>query len=488
MNQQPIIAGFHPDPSICRVGKDYFLVNSSFEYAPGVPIFTSRDLLTWEPVGNVLDRSSQLEVRPGIGGANGGIYAPTLRHHDGRLWMVTTNIHQIGQGHLIVHAENPQGPWSEPVYTQGLIGIDPDLSWDESGTCRITWSDPMKGGISQAQINPLTGEVLSETRTLWRGTGGGHVEGPHLFQHGPWWYLLVAEGGTGHGHMVTIARSPSPEGPFESNPANPILTHRSSGGPVQSTGHADMVELADGSWAIVFLGTRPRGSFPRWHVNGRETFLAGVTWEDGWPVVDEGRFDPPAVDHSFSDDFLASRLNLRWVSPGRDPYSFAQPSADGLLLAAGREPSASEAQALLAVRATDEQWSARIAAQGDVALSVRIDDRHQALVERVDTEVRARIVIGPLDQILARVDCLGLSGASLSVQLEIRSVPTEVPRGAPQGPDKIVLGYVSEDFHELASFDGRYLSTEVAGGFTGRMIGVEALGDPAVITGFTYQA
>src|SRR5699024_5253572 len=143
------------------------------------------------------DRPEHLDVRTGLGGASGGIYAPTLRHHDGRFWMITTNIHEVGRGHLLVHAEDPSGPWSEPVYVAGLIGIDPDIAWDDDGVCLVTWSDVMRGGISQATIDPLTGEVLSEPRPLWAGTGGAHAEGPHLIRRGEWWYLLVAEGGTG---------------------------------------------------------------------------------------------------------------------------------------------------------------------------------------------------------------------------------------------------------------------------------------------------
>ena len=180
MTQNPIIPGYHPDPSICRVGDDYYLANSSFEYSPGVPLFHSRDLISWTQVGNILDRPEHLDVRPGLAGASGGIYAPTLRHHDGRFWMITTNIHEVGRGHILVHAEDPAGPWSDPVYVAGLIGIDPDIAWDDDGTCFVTWSDVMRGGISQAVIDPVSGDVLSEPRPLWAGTGGAHAEGPHL--------------------------------------------------------------------------------------------------------------------------------------------------------------------------------------------------------------------------------------------------------------------------------------------------------------------
>ena len=277
--QRPVLPGFHPDPSICRVGDTYYLVTTSFEYAPGVPIFRSTDLRSWEQIGHVLDRPSQLDVSKA--GPSGGIFAPTLRHHDGRFWMITTNWSDDG-GQLLVHAEDPAGPWSEPVRIPSAMGIDPDLAWDDDGTCLMSYAGfgPDGGeGIVQSAIDPLTGEVLTERRWLWSGTGGKFPEGPHLYRIGEWWYLLIAEGGTERGHAVTIARSRSPQGPFESNPANPLLTHRGTDEPVQNTGHADLVERPDGGWAIVYHGVRARGSSPEWHVLGRETFADEVVWD-----------------------------------------------------------------------------------------------------------------------------------------------------------------------------------------------------------------
>ncbi|MDW6057549.1 glycoside hydrolase family 43 protein [Streptomyces sp. FXJ1.4098] len=235
-------------------------MTSSFEYFPGVPIFHSRDLVRWEQIGNVLDRPSQLSLRLGREGASAGIYAPTLRHHDGQFWVVTTNRDEVMKGHLIVRANDPGGEWSDPVHTSGAIGIDPDLAWDEDGACYLTWSGPQ--GVAQATVDPATGKVLSEPRVIWRGTGMAHTEGPHLIRRGAYWYLLVAEGGTGPGHGVCVARSTAPSGPWEPHPANPVLSHRSIAHPVQNTGHGDLVELPDGSWAMVHLGVRPRGSFP----------------------------------------------------------------------------------------------------------------------------------------------------------------------------------------------------------------------------------
>ncbi|UGQ11749.1 glycoside hydrolase family 43 protein [Yinghuangia sp. ASG 101] len=487
MNVHPILPGFFPDPSICRVGNDHYLIASSFEYFPGVPIFHSRDLTAWEQIGNVLDRPSQLPVATGLDGASTGIYAPTLRHHDGSFWMITTNrttMDELRKGHLIVRAEDPSGPWSDPVHTTGAIGIDPDLAWDDDGTCYMTWS---MLGIMQAPIDPVTGKLLGEPRKLWDGTGLAHPEGPHLFRRGAWWYLVIAEGGTGPGHGVTVARSRSITGPFEAHPANPILSHRSTDHPVQNTGHADLVELADGRWAMVHLGVRPRGAHPKWHVNGRETFLTGIAWADDWPVVDEDAFGVPAQDTSFTDDFIGGALHPRWISPGTDPRGFTTPSEaapGGLVLRAGRAHDEREARHLLAVRARDEAWQATAALPaGDAALVVRVDDAHWAAVERRGTTISVRMVVGPLDRILATAEDVP---ADRPLAVRCAAVPADF--GLRTAPDRLQLGYADGGFRPLADVDGRYLSTEVAGGFTGRVIGVEALDGDAVLTRFTYQA
>lgn len=483
MSSTPVIPGFHPDPSICRVGEDYYLATSSFEYFPGVPLFHSRDLVTWQQIGNALDRPEQLNVATGLAGANAGIYAPTLRHHDGVFWLITTNVSDFLKGHLIVHTTDPAKGWSDPVYTDGALGIDPDLSWDEDGTCHLTWSAVLSHHIAQAVVDPYSGRLLSAPKELWKGTGLANPEGPHVFTRNGWWYLLIAEGGTGPGHGVSIARSRSIDGPYEPHPHNPVFSHRSLDHPVQSTGHADVVELPDGSWAMVHLGVRPRGTFPRWHVNGRETFLAGVTWADDWPVVDEGAFDPMPQPTSFVDEFTtAESLDPRWVAPGADPRSFVRArSRGGVTLLAGRSAAGTEAQRLLAVRARDHEWLAEATVpQGDAALVVRIDDAHWAAVERHAGTVSARMVVGPLDQRLAAVP-----GIPADRPLAIRAAANA---SGSRGPDRLELGYVDGDFHAIAEVDGRYVSTEVAGGFTGRVVGIEALGGDAVLTRFAYTS
>ena len=322
----PVLSGFHPDPSVCRVGDDYYLVTSSFEFFPGVPVFHSRDLVHWEPIGHCLSRESQLKLdrtRP-----SGGIYAPTLRYREGVFHMTTT--HFGAGGNFIVSARDPAGPWSDPVrVAQG--GIDPSLFFDEDGKAYFTSNCGAEGrpGIAQAEVDVTTGRLLSPTRFLWGGTGGRYPEAPHLYRIHGMYYLLLAEGGTEYGHMATVARSASPWGPFESCPRNPILTHRNRGEcEIPGTGHGDLVQAGDGSWWMVFHAFRTSRQY--FHHLGRETFLAPVEWDsEGWPVVNRTgtvafeveverlpgnpvTLQHPAPREPVRDDFDGSSLRFCW--------------------------------------------------------------------------------------------------------------------------------------------------------------------------------
>ncbi len=288
--RNPVIPGFHPDPSVCRVGHDYFLVTSSFTYCPGVPIFRSSNLVDWTQIGNVLDRPSQLDLTATRDWSSLGIFAPTIRHHDGRFWMITTNVGTTGTKSFLVTGEDPAGPWSDPVPVP-ISGIDPDLAWDGDGNCWVHFSG--LGGIARCRIDDESGRLLSGPDLTWSGTGLQYPESPHLFERDGTWYLLIAEGGTHSGHCVSVARAPSAVGPWEGAPANPILSHRSTDRSIQNTGHADLVEAADGTWWMVLLGVRPKGIAAGFHVLGRETFLTPLLWVDGWPVPAELALEMP---------------------------------------------------------------------------------------------------------------------------------------------------------------------------------------------------
>ncbi|GLI01008.1 glycoside hydrolase 43 family protein [Phytohabitans aurantiacus] len=472
----PVIAGMHPDPSVCRVGEDFYLACSSFEYFPGVPIFHSRDLVRWEQIGNALDRPSQLCL-PAETPSSGGVYAPTLRHHDGRFWLITTNV-APGGGTLIFTATDAAGPWSEPIRVPG-VGIDPDLAWDDDGNCWCTFA-----GIHQVRIDPHTGQPLEQPRRLWSGAPGAQApEAPHLYRIGDHWYLLIAEGGTERGHAVSIARGPAPDGPFEPCPANPILTHRGTNKPIQNTGHADLVQATDGSWWLVLLGVRPRGGTPGWHVLGRETFLVPVTWVDGWPVAGDLRPAMPAPAWSphlaaaqpVRDDFDEENPHPRWVSPrSRPDDSWSLKDRPGWLTLYARGGSLDDPDVTFVGR-RQQHLSCRIRtlidpAEGSGGLAARLDESHHYEIEVGGGEVRVMARTGPVRPVVAT---RSVPAGPIRLRVDVAGSDGWHPRAE---PDRLRLGIEDDrgEFDVLAELDGRYLSTEVAGGFTGRVLGMYA--------------
>jgi len=325
----PILPGMYPDPSICRVGEEYYLINSSFAFFPGIPIFKSTDLVNWEQIGHVLDRESQLKLE----GAeySQGIYAATIRYHQGTFYVITTNIGN--GGNFIVTAQNPEGPWSEPYWIENADGIDPSLFFDDDGKAYYTGTrgtaNPKYNGdgeiwIQEIDLNKM--ELVGEKHIIWNGALriAPYVEGPHIYKINDYYYLLSAEGGTEHYHAVTVARSKNLFGPYEGNPCNPILTHRHLGKnyPISNPGHADLVETQNGEWYVVILASRPYGGY--YKNIGRETFLVPVIWEDQWPVISpetgkvELTYPMPNLPTSFRekaeirDDFNGEALSYVW--------------------------------------------------------------------------------------------------------------------------------------------------------------------------------
>lgn len=307
----PIIPGGHPDPSICRIGGDYYIVNSSFEYFPGLPIHHSKDLVNWELIGYGLHREDQCMGAVNLVDVqqNGGIHAPTIRYNNGTFYIIVTNVYSPPAGgpgqmvNFIITAENPAGPWSEPHVIEGAPGIDPDLFFDDDGKVYFVGTHavgkPNENGIGEIWVQELDlnqWKLVGERYSVWRGACGGCcVEGPHMYKTDGKYYLLVAEGGTSYNHAVMISASDNVFGPFDSNPRNPILTsrHLTKNNWVHSTGHADLVELEDGKWYMVFLGIRndEEGTSNM----GRETHMVPVTWEPStvrWEEVSEGNWQP----------------------------------------------------------------------------------------------------------------------------------------------------------------------------------------------------
>lgn len=332
--KNPVIPGFHPDPSVCRKGSDYYLVTSSFEYFPGVPIFHSKDLVHWRQIGYCLTRDSQLPLEGAK--CSSGIWAPTIRYHDGLFYMITTNMH-TGYN-FYVTAEDPAGEWSDPIYVD-KGAFDPSLFFDDDGKVYYTRRDWNFQGTGQAEIDIRTGELTTPFTCIAKGFCSPDQEGPHLYKIKGYYYLMAAEGGTRYGHMITIARSRSPWGPFEPCPHNPILTHRHiSSSYIRHTGHGELFEAHDGSWWMVCLGTRHH-IYEDASILGRETFLMPVTWtEDGWPVVNgdgtvplefeiEGIPPHPWLLPPVRDDFDSEKLNLCWNflrNPSEDSWSLTE--------------------------------------------------------------------------------------------------------------------------------------------------------------------
>ncbi|MFH8222264.1 glycoside hydrolase family 43 protein [Streptomyces sp. NPDC018057] len=493
----PVIPGFHPDPSVCRVGDDYYLVCSSFEYFPGVPLFHSRDLVHWRQLGNVLDRPGQLRLPDGLP-ASAGVHAPTIRHHGGRFHVITTCVGAGGT--FLVTAGRPEGPWSDPVWID-LPGIDPDLAWDDDGSCWCALD-----GVRVARIDPATGEVLEGPVAAWSGTGLRDPEAPHLYRVGGWWYLLLAEGGTAQGHSVSAARARSPRGPWEPAPRNPVLSHGGTDLPVQCTGHGDLVRAADGTWWMVLLGTRPRGYFPEFHVLGRETFLVPVAWVDGWPQAGpvRERHPAPAAWHPLPpeparDDFDGSALAPRWISPrGRPDGSWSLDRRPGWLTLTATGDSLDRPGHTFVGR-RQSYPECRTAARLDIGagragLSVRLDEAHHYDLEVCGGTASVTARIGPVRQ---RVAQHPVPPGPLVLHIGIRTSdvppPTVTAAGAREpglragGPDVIAFSVESaERTVRLAELDGRYLSTQVATGFTGRVIGMYVTGGSAAFDWFEH--
>jgi alpha-N-arabinofuranosidase len=498
----PVIEGMAPDPSVCRAGDDYYLVTSTFEYFPGVPVYHSKDLIHWSLIGYALSRPSQLPlVRLG---RNGGIWAATIRYHDGTFYVVTTNKSE-GHGNFLVSTKDPAGEWSEPVpLDQG--GIDPSLFFDDDGKVYLTSAGPSgcTARICQSEIDIKTGKRLSEIKPLWSGTGGSSPEGPHLYKLNGFYYLMIAEGGTEYGHGETIARSRSPWGPFEAYAGNPILTHRNfKPSPIQGTGHADLIQAHDGSWWSVFLAFRPASRLA--HHLGRETFLAPVAWSsDGWPVINGNGTVTPHMEvktlpqqtlfASDRDEFTAAKLALPWnFVRNLDTTRWSLTERKGWLRLKGAAVTLEETEAPPVFIAQRQKYveseittaiDFQPAQAGEEAgLALRMNNRHhyEFGIAR-DGEQRVvylRYVIGSIRAEAARKP---LSAGP--VRLRIIST-AETYRFAYANGD--------EAFHELGEVETRYLSSEVADGFTGVFIGMFATGNgrdssaPADFDWFEYK-
>ncbi|MEI6070481.1 MAG: glycoside hydrolase family 43 protein [Verrucomicrobiae bacterium] len=482
--QNPIIRGFNPDPSVCRVGADYYLATSTFAYFPGVPIYHSRDLACWRLIGHALDRPSQLDLTKADNA--GGIFAPTLRYHDGRFYMVTTRMG--GKGNFLVTAKNPSGPWSEPIWIDAE-NFDPSLLFDDDGT--VYYTRRAHQSVVQATINPVTGELTSPLQTISGNFVATDIEGPHLYQINGFYYLVAAEGGTRSGHCVTVGRSSSPWGPFESCPANPVLSHRSlSGNPIRDTGHAEFIQTEDGSWVVFFLAARASNyeGFP--HL-GRETYVAPLEWRDGWPVINgekpitfdldipTGSLEPhPWPTEPSRDEFDAPVLSSGWIHLRNPPEgSFSLTERPGFLRLHGTKHALSEPAPVAFVGRRQTEFVQRLCAQiefdplresDEAGISVFMNERHfYALAITGERGGTRRIIVR------RRVDDFYIVAAESPVPAGLVTLAIDGERGCYHFRYRVSDG----EWQSLGSFVSKHLAPEMAGTWTGVVWALYATGN-----------
>lgn len=482
----PILPGFYPDPSICAVGDDFYLVNSTFAYFPGIPIMHSKDLAHWEQIGNACDRESQLPL--GDTGHSRGLFAPTIRYHEGTFYIICTNV-SYG-GNFIITAQNPAGPWSEPHYIEGADGIDPSLFFDEDGTCYYIGTHPNPAGcqydgdwyiwIQELDIENM--KLVGEVHNVWNGAMRNIIwpEGPHLYKIGEYYYIMHAEGGTGPDHAVTVCRSKNVYGPYENNFCNPILTHRHLGRkyPIRYVGHADLVKTINDEWYMVMLAVRPLEGYT---TMGRETFLARVEWENDWPVVNPGvgrltdtveinlpkwtAYTAECNEYVFSTMGQLSPEFMVLRNADKSHYSLEK--GKGLLM-------------LFDTHTLKEQASPSY-------LALRQKHHHfmvKALldVSNLSEDKRAGIAYVQSNQYHLRIEVDGQNAHVILCEkgTDINVISVLIPKENPLEATLEVNGLfatVEIAGQKTKTVDIRALSTEVAGGFTGCTVGLYAVAD-----------
>jgi len=478
--QNPVIPGFFPDPSICRRGDTYYLVCSSFQFFPGVPLFESKDLINWTQIGHVLTRDTQLPLAKA--NSSGGIYAPTIRYHEGRFYMITTNVSQ--GGNFYVWTDDIYGEWSEPVYVD-QDGIDPSLYFENGKAYFMSngTDDENIHGVIQCEIDIETGKKLSPVKCIWQGTGGRFLESPHLYHINGWYYLMASEGGTEYGHMVVYARSRNLYGEFENYPENPVLTNRNLGGYLlQGCGHADLVEDTTGNWWMVHLGFRQIHEWVMHHITGREVYLAPVTFdENGWFTagingtnrleVETDRIPDTVIQNPLPEKrFDNTKIGVEWCwlkNPRPELYDFSKDCfklrSNGLNL-----DDWNDSPALIAIRQQEMNLytacTVKIQAEeAGITLYMTPDQHYELAVRKTPggCEVFKRLRIGDVCQ---ESDHTGIPGDTVRLIVTCSGLHYQF---------KAVY---DNHTYDLGSAQSKFLSTELAGNFTGVMIGLYAQG------------
>ena len=376
--RNPILPGFNPDPSVLRVGEDYYIATSTFEWFPGVQIHHSRDLANWDLVTRPLTRKAQLDMRGDPDSC--GVWAPCLTHDGEKFWLVYTDVKRKDGSfkdthNYIVTALAIEGPWSDPIYANSS-GFDPSLFHDDDGRkwfVNMLWDHTRRprafAGIMLQEFDGKTGKLVGPRKNVYRGTELDLVEGPHLYKRNGWYYLLTAEGGTAYNHACTLARSRDIEGPYEDHPQKYVITSKDAPfAAIQRAGHGDIVETPEGKVYMVHLGGRPITQKRRC-ILGRETNLQEAYWKDDWLYIKNGptpslhvevpgTFDEQAYWAEKRYDFKDSlHKDFQWLRTP-EPERIFSTGADGLTLF-GRESIGSWfEQALVARRQTHFSYDA----------------------------------------------------------------------------------------------------------------------------------
>lgn len=472
----PIIPGFYSDPSVCRVGDDYYLITSTFEYFPGVPIFHSKDLVNWEQIGHCIHRKEQLPK-----GVN--IFAATLRYHEGTFYMITTNMGG-NFGNFYVTAKDPAGPWSDPIFIN-IPGIDPDIFFDEDGRSYVI-SSP----FILFEINLESGELISEGLKVWNGTGGRYSEAPHIYKKDGFYYLMAAEGGTEEAHSETIARSHRVWGPYTDNPANPILAHANAAGqgnPIQGVGHADIIQAHDNSWWMVFHGYRTVSDKAH-HILGRETCLAPVSWpKNGWPVVNGNGTATvnmtcstlplkPFPEKPKRIEFDSEGLDLDWNHvqlPKEDNYSMSEREGYLRLKGAPEILGMRETSTFVGRRLKDFYFTATTQLEFDpkkdneeAGMTLLNNGSHFDIMISKKKGKRILVVKLQFGQTNYRSEEITLKPGP--VNLRVRGEKSTFTFSYAQGNDA---------YSDIETVDSKFLATETVGFFTGVYVGLYATGN-----------
>ncbi|MBO5656964.1 MAG: glycoside hydrolase family 43 protein [Agathobacter sp.] len=519
--KNPIIPGFYPDPSICRVGDDFYMVCSSFEMYPGLPVFHSKDLANWEQICYAMTKENGFYVNANM--YAGGVMAPTIRYHEGVYYIMNCNF--ADAGNFIVTATDPAGPWSEPYWLDDIPGIDASIFFDEDGTCYAMGTGnvvkradgTMDRGIWVGEFDIKTMKMAGEAVAIWDCAlrVATSPEAPHIYKIGEYYYLVIAEGGTEHYHCVAVARSKDIKGWYEGNPANPVMTHRHFGFdyPIGNVGHADLVQTPQGNWYAVMLGSRTIEGI---HKNlGRETYICPVMWERDWPIFSPRtgkiEWEYPADEflpwteyekEADRDNFDSDKLSLSWSFWGT-PFQDFWKIADGKLsLQCLKRPIVDRLRQITAITEKEydncvsfmckrqihvdfevaTQMSFLPQNQESAGLVIMQASNHQYRLERVVQEGQQLLQLVLVTTELHGMPYLPNFSYETTTQV-LDSIPYEgsdvVLKMVAKGQDYTFYYGATED--TLTAFptkgDGKLINPEIVGGMVGTILGVYASGN-----------